>query len=210
VEDRYEQLLKRLDQGEREIRALRFQSRLSRWLALTVVAGGITFLATRPAATQGRLYSALYAGGSTVNGPLTVVDDAGRPILQVGTSALGRGMVLYDAAGQMLCGVGITAQGRGLVVYDAQQKLIAGLGEGRSTDGTAAGRGLTVLDPAERVIGSLGSGQNGSNQGRGLTINDGTGAPVAGLGVWPQRPDRGQLVLTDRNASPVFAQPELP
>jgi len=188
---------------ERELQAMRRQSRTTRWLTLLVLAGSVLFAATRTAATQTGL-------GTRIKGALIVVDQSGRPILQVGASPLGRGMVLFDDAGKRICGIGQTAQGRGLVAYDAQEKLIAGLGEGGSPDTTAAGRGLTVFDPAQKTIGALGTGMNGANHGRGLTVNDETGAPVAGLGVWPQRPDRGQLVLTDRNAAPVFAQPALP
>jgi hypothetical protein len=110
----------------------------------------------------------------------------------------------------MLCGIGQTAQGRGLAIFDAQQKRVAVVGEGGTADGTAMGRGLVVFDPAEKSIGMLGAGKNGANQGRGLTVNDETGAPVAGFGVWPQRPDRGQVVLTDRAGNPIFAQPALP
>jgi hypothetical protein len=189
---------------ERELQAMRRQSCITRWLALFVLAGGVLFAATRPAATQTGL------GVTRIKGALIVVDNSGRPILQVGASPLGRGLILFDEAGKRICGIGQTSQGRGLVAYDAQEKLIAGLGEGGSPDTTAVGRGLTIFDPAQKTIGALGTGMNGANRGRGLTVNDDTGAPVAGLGVWPKRPDRGQLVLTDRNATPVFAQPPLP
>jgi hypothetical protein len=209
LQDRLAVLQERLDRSERQIESLRLQARIVRWLTLAAVAAGATFLATRPAATQG-LFTAILQGGTQVKGPLTVVDSSGRPILQVGSSTLGRGMVLYDATGKIICGVGLTSQARGVAVYDGQQKLIAGLGEGSSSDATATGRGLTVFDPAQKVIGTLGMGENGPSHGRGITLNDETGAPVAGLGVWPQRPDRGQLVLTDRNGNPVFSQPLIP
>jgi hypothetical protein len=203
-------LQNRLERAENELRAIRRQARLARWSTLAAVAAGITFVATRPAATQGQLVNIVQGGpGTTIKGPLTVVDSAGRPILQVTTTPVGRGMVLFDEAGKMVCGIGLTSQGRGLVVYDAQQKLIAALGQGTAPDGKTAGRGLTVLDPTQRVIGTLGMGENGPSRGRGLTLNDETGAAVAGLGIWPQRPDRGQLVLTDRGGHTLFAQQPL-
>lgn len=204
------EIQRRLECAENELRAMRRQARIARWLTLSAAAAGITFVATRPAATQGQLVSIAQGNvGTTIRGPLTVVDNAGRPILQVTTNPVGRGMVLFDDAGKMVCGVGVTAQGRGLVVYDTQQKLIAALGEGTAPDGKAKGRGLTTFDPAQRVIGTLGMGENGPSNGRGLTLNDATGAAVAGMGVWPQRPDRGQLLLTDRNGNTVFAQQPL-
>jgi hypothetical protein len=195
-----EQTLAHLDS---ELRAVRRQSRSLRWLTLSALVVGVIFAVSRPASTQTGF------GVTRIKGPLIVVDNSGRPILQVGASPLGRGMILLDESGKRICGIGQTPQGRGLVTYDAQERLVAGLGEGGSPDTTAVGRGLTVFDPAQKILGALGTGMNGSNQGRGLTINDSAGAPVAGLGVWPERPDRGQLVLTDRNAAPVFAQPPL-
>jgi hypothetical protein len=188
---------------ERELGAVRRQSRSLRWLTVCVLAGSVLLAASRPAATQAGF------GGTRIKGALIVVDNNGRPILQVGAGPLGRGLALFDETGKRICGIGQTAQGRGLVTYDAQENLVAGLGEGQSPDTLATGRGLTVFDPAQKIIGALGTGMNGPNRGRGLTVNDETGAPVAGFGVWPQRPDRGQLVLTDRNATPVFAQPPL-
>lgn len=196
-------LEERLAHLDRELRTIRRQSRTLRWLTLSALAGTVVFAATRPAATQTGF-------GTRVKGALIIVDNAGRPILQVGASPLGRGLILFDEAGKRICGIGQTPQGRGLVAYDAQEKLVAALGEGGSPDTTATGRGLTILDPAQKVIGALGTGMNGSSGGRGLTVNDEVGVPVAGLGVWRQRPDRGQLILTDRNNTPLFAQPPLP
>ena len=95
-------------------------------------------------------------------------------------------------------------------MFDANEKLIAGLGEGHSTDAVATGRGLTIFDPSEKIVGTLGMGQNGANQGRGVSVNDETGTQVVGLGVWPQRPDRGQLVISDRKNAILFSQPPLP
>jgi hypothetical protein len=205
------ELQERLDRGERQLQALRCQARMARWVSLSLLAGALIFVGTRPAATQGQMAMTMSSAHVTqVKGPLVVTDDAGRPILEAGTNPLGRGMVLFDESGKMVCGIGLTAQGRGLAVYDGQQKLIAGLGEGSSLDGTATGRGLTVFDPAQKTIGTLGMGNDGKSTGRGITLNDETGTPVAGLGIWPQRPDRGQLVLTGRNESPLFAQPPVP
>ena len=97
-----------------------------------------------------------------------------------------------------------------MAVFDAQEKMVAGLGDGRSTDGVGTGRGLTVFDPAEKIVGTLGMGTNGANHGRGLSVNDESGTQVVGLGVWPQRPDRGQLVISDRSNDILLAQPSLP
>ena len=74
----------------------------------------------------------------------------------------------------------------------------------------ATGRGLTIFDPAQKIVGTLGMGQNGANRGRGISVNDETGTQLVGLGVWPQQPDRGQLVITDRKNTVLFAQPALP
>lgn len=210
MEVQWKELQDRLERDERELQAMRRQIRRGRLFSLIAVAGAITFVATRPAATQSQIVSiAQGSQGTTVKGPLTIVDSAGRPILQVTSNPVGRGMVVFDEAGKMVCGIGLTSQGRGLVVYDAQQKLIAALGEGTAPDGRASGRGRTLFDPVQRVIGTLGMGENGPSRGRGLTLNDETGTAVAGLGVWPQRPDRGQLLLTDRNGNTLFAQQPL-
>jgi hypothetical protein len=210
METQWNELTDRLDRAEREARAMRRQMQRGRLFTLAAIVGAITFVATRPAATQSQIVSIARGGqGTTIKGPLTVVDGAGRPILQVTTNPIGRGMVLFDEAGKMVCGIGLTNQGRGLVVYDAQQKLVAALGQGTAPDGRVTGRGLTLFDPIQNVLGTLGMGENGPSQGRGLTLNDETGAAVAGLGVWPQRPDRGQLVLADRSGNTLFAQQPL-
>jgi hypothetical protein len=206
-----QELEESLARMERELQAMRRHSRIVRGLMLALLAASITFVATRSTATQSAAAMRIMGVNTTrITGPLIVQDDAGRPILQIGTSPLGRGMILFDQEGKMICGIGSTSQGRGLVIYDAQEKLIAALGEGRSPDATATGRGLTVLDPAQKTVATLGMGTNVVSQGRGITINDETGTPLAGLGVWPQRPDGGQLILTDRNGNRLFAQPPLP
>jgi hypothetical protein len=179
--------------------------RLTILLTLVVVALSVAAWATATPAQMARI---LQAGkGTDVKGPLTVLDDAGRPIVQIGAGPLGRGMVLFDEAGRMVCGIGLTGQGRGLMLFDAQQRPIAALGEGSAPGSRATGRGLTVFDPEEKVIATLGQGANGPSTGRGLTVNNPSGAPVAGLGVWPQRPDRGQLMITQEDGPVVFAQP---
>jgi hypothetical protein len=211
VERQLEEIWQRLERAERELQLLRSRSRRLRWLAAMGVVGAIAFVMTQPTARQVQAEQSLRGrNGTQIRGPLMVMDDAGRPLLQVGTHLLGRGMLLFDAAGKVVCGIGITDQGRGVAVYDAQEKLIAGLGEGRSTDGVATGRGLTIFDPAQKIIGTLGMGQNGANQGRGVSVNDESGTQVVGLGVWPQQPDRGQLVISDRKNTVLFAQPTLP
>lgn len=209
TEARLNELFERIERGERELRALRRQAQIARWLTLAILAGCALFFATRPAATQAQLDAAVRAG-TRLRAPFTIVDSAGKPILQVGVNTVGRGLVLFDASGKMLCGIGRTSQARGIVVYDDQQRALAGIGEGSFAGAPATGRGLAILDADQKFVAGLGVGMNGGANGRGLTVNDGTGAPVAGLGVWPQRPDRGQLFLTDRQNNPVFVQPSVP
>lgn len=205
-----EEIQQRLERAERELQTLRSRSRL-RWLAALALVAGVVFIEARPTARQVLAQGALGGGpGLNIRGPLTVLDNAGNPILQVGSSMLGRGLLLYDASGKIICGIGLTTQGRGVAVFDAQEKMIGALGEGRSTDAVATGRGLTVMDPVQKIIGTLGMGQNGMNRGRGVSVNDESGTQVIGLGVWPQRPDRGQLVISDRKNTILFAQPALP
>jgi hypothetical protein len=206
-----EEMRARLERLEREVRVLRARSRQLRWLVLAGVAAGGVFFGTQP--TARRVEAAQFLNrrpALRIQAPFVVVDGAGKAILQVGADAQGRGLVLYDENEQLLCGIGTMGQGRGVAVFDAQEQLIAGLGEGRSADGVAMGRGLTVFDPAQRIVGTLGLGTNGANQGRGLSVNDESGTQVVGLGVWPQRPDRGQLVLSDRVNNILFAEPALP
>jgi hypothetical protein len=206
-----QELEESLARMERELQAMRRQSRIVRWLVLVVLAAGLIFVGTRSTATQSAAAMRIMGLHTTrITEPLIVEDAAGKTILQVGTTPLGRGMILFDEAGKMICGIGTTAQGRGLVVSDAQEKLIGALGEGHSPDTTALGRGLTVFDPSQRTVAALGTGSNLNSHGRGITINDETGTPLAGLGVWPQRPDGGQLILTDRSGNRLFAQPPLP
>jgi hypothetical protein len=211
VETDSNDLREQLEHAQREIRAIRRQMRIGRLVMVLIAGGVVAFVATRSAATQSRLFNLAQGPvGTRVRGPLVILDSAERPILQVGASVGGRGLILFDEAGNLIGGFGVTTQGRGLVVYDGQQKLVGALGEGQSADGSARGRGLTLFDPNLKVIATLGQGDDGASRGRGLTVNDTTGAPVAGLGVWPQRPESGQLVLTERDGKPVFAQPPLP
>jgi hypothetical protein len=211
MENELREMQLRLQQAERRLSDMRQASRRRRALAFAAVAGAAWFLATRPAATQSQWAMILQAAEPiTVKGPLVVVDDAGRPIMQVGAGPSGRGLVLFDEGGNMISGIGLTSQGRGVMVFDSELRPIAGLGEGQSPDGVANGRGLTVLDTSQKVIATLGQGEDGPSRGRGLTVNDAGGAPAAGLGVWPQRPDRGQLLLTESDGTPIFAQPALP
>lgn len=208
MDKQLEEIQQRLARAEAEVRRLQARSRQARWLLLAAVVGAIVYVGTRPTATQAQFIN----GRSpwTLQAPFIVVDHRGRPILQVLDNPQGRGLVLFDEAGRALAGGGTMAQSRGLAVFDAQEKLVAGLGVGRSPDAVATGRGLTVFDDAQRIVGTLGMGSNGSNNGRGVSVNDESGRQVVGLGVWPQRPDRGQLVLSDRNNSIIFAQPALP
>jgi hypothetical protein len=211
MEQQLEEIRRRLECAERELQKMRTRSRRLRWLTVLGLAGGVGFMATRSTATKvqaAQLASVL--AGERITAPFTIVDESGRAILQVGNTALGRGMLLYDASGKVVCGVGLTSQGRGLAVFDAQEKMIAGLGEGRSQDDVATGRGLTVFDPTEKIVGTVGMGANGQNHGRGVSVNDESGKQVIGLGVWPQRPDRGQLVISHRDGTVLFAQPKLP
>jgi hypothetical protein len=211
VEQQLEEIRQRLECAERELQALRSRSRRLRWLAALAFVGAAAFIVTQP--TASRVQAAQFLNrrpAVNIRAPFTVVDDAGRPILQVGSDSQMRGVLLFDASGKLVCGIGTTEQQRGVAVFDSQEKLIAGLGEGRTPDAVATGRGLTVLDPAQKIVGTLGVGQNGTNQGRGVSVNDETGKQVVGLGVWPQRPDRGQLVLSDRNNTILFAQQPLP
>jgi hypothetical protein len=202
-----EELRKRLERAERELQALRARARWARGLLAVTLVAGVAFVGTRPTATLAQFpnLKALH-----LRAPVDVLDGAGRPILQIGASTLGRGLLLFDESGKTVCGIGVTSQGRGLAVFDAQEKMVAGLGEGRSPDAVATGRGLLVTDAAQKVIGTLGAGLNTPNNGRGLSVNDESGRQVVGLGVWPQRPDRGQFVLSDRNNKILFAQPALP
>lgn len=211
MEEQLKQLQERFDRAEREGRTMRRQSRIWRWMTLAMLMVGVAVVATRPTATlvQGEQ---LLTGqpGFQVKAPLTVVDEAGQPILLVDANSMGRGLILFDQSGKMLCGIGTTPQSRGLVIFDAQEKLIGGLGEGNAPDGTAMGRGLTIFDASEKVLAGLGVGTNDSFTGRGLAINDETGRQVLGAGVFPPRPDRGQLVIADRDGDILFAQPLLP
>jgi hypothetical protein len=211
VESELEELRRRLERAERGLEMLRARSRRSRWLLLALFAAGGVFMGTRPTAMRVEAQQFMNRRPALrIQAPFVVVDESGVPILQVGANAQGRGMVLYDESGKLLCGVGVTPQGRGLAVFDAQEKLIAGLGDGQTSDAVATGRGLTVFDSAEKIVGTLGLGTNGANRGRGLSVNDESGTQVVGVGVWPQRPDRGQMVLSDRSNSILFAQPALP
>jgi hypothetical protein len=211
VERQLEEIRQRLERTERELQRLRARSRRLWWLAAFAVTGGAAFIVTQPTAKQVQAAQFLSRRPSiNLRAPLLIVDESGRPLLQVGTQGQNRGLVLFDTSGNAVCGIGVTAQGRGVAVFDANEKLIAGLGEGRSTDVVATGRGLTIFDPSEKIAGTLGVGQNGANHGRGISVNDESGTQVVGLGVWPQRPDRGQLVLSDRNNSILFSQPPLP
>ncbi len=211
MEQHLAEILVRLERAEQQLAVMQSRSRRLRWLAALALVGGIAFLGTRPTATQVHAAQALSGGSNNeLRGSLTVLDDAGRPILQVGSNAFGRGLLLYDGSGKVVCGIGVTAQGRGIALFDGQEKMIAGLGDGHSMDSVASGRGLTVFDPAGKTVGTLGMGTNGANSGRGVSVNDESGTQVIGLGVWPQRPDRGQLVLSDRANTVLFAQPALP
>jgi hypothetical protein len=208
MEEQLKEICRRLEGAEAEVRLLRARSRRSRWYWLAALVAGVAYLGTRPTATQAQFING--RAPWTLQAPFIVVDGSGKPILQVLSNAQGRGMVFFDASGRTLCGIGTTALNRGVAVFDAQEKLVAGLGVGRTPDAVATGRGLTVFDPAEKIVGTLGTGTNGSNSGRGVSVNDETGKQVVGLGVWPERPDRGQFVLSDRNNNILFAQPPLP
>jgi hypothetical protein len=208
MEQQIEEIQQRLARAEAEVQRLRTRSRQSRWLLLALVVASVFYVGTRPTATQAQFLNGRPPW--TLQAPFIVVDGHGKPILQILANAQGRGLVLFDESGRTLCGIGTTPQNRGLAVFDAQEKMVAGLGVGRTPDAVATGRGLTVLDEAQKIVGTLGTGTNGSNMGRGVSVNDETGKQVVGLGVWPQRPDRGQLVLSDRNNSIFFAQPALP
>jgi len=208
MEQQLAEIRQRLERAEAEVRGLRARSRRSRGLLLAALVGGVIYAGSRPTATQAQFINGRLSW--TLQAPFVVVDGRGQPILQVLANAQGRGLVLFDEAGRALCGIGTTAQNRGLAVFDAQEKMVAGLGVGRTPDAVASGRGLTVFDAGQKIVGTLGMGMNSSNNGRGVSVNDETGHQVVGLGVWPQRPDRGQLVLSDRNNSIIFAQPALP
>jgi len=211
MEQQLEEIRQRLERAEHQLGVCRTQSRRWRWVAGLALVAIFAFFAAQPTARQAQAAQALSRRPVTeIRAPLTVLDDRGRPILQVGAHAFGRGLLLYDAAGKVVCGIGVSPQGRGVAVFDAQEKMVAGLGDGRSTDGVGTGRGLTVFDPAEKIVGTLGMGSNGVNRGRGLSVNDESGTQVVGLGVWPQRPDRGQLVISDRSNNILLAQPSLP
>src|SRR5713226_1565627 len=117
-----QELEETLGRMERELQAMRRQSRIVRWLVLAVLAASVTFVGTRSKATQSAAAMSIMGVQTTsIPGPFIVEDAAGKPILQVGTSPLGRGMILFDETGKMICGIGSTSQGRGLVVFDAQE-----------------------------------------------------------------------------------------
>ena len=199
MEQQLEEIRQRLERAEHQLGVCRTQSRRWRWVAGLALVAIFAFFAAQPTARQAQAAQALSRRPVTeIRAPLTVLD------------AFGRGLLLYDAAGKVVCGIGVSPQGRGVAVFDAQEKMVAGLGDGRSTDGVGTGRGLTVFDPAEKIVGTLGMGSNGANRGRGLSVNDESGTQVVGLGVWPQRPDRGQLVISDRSNNILLAQPSLP
>lgn len=204
-------ILRRLEAAEGELRAMKRRGRRFRWAgALAVVAGGIGF-ACLPTATKVQAAGSITPQGlAQFRAPWMVVDARGKPIMAVGETPAGRGMLLFDRNGKLVCGIGTRGSGRGLSVFDADEHPIGALGGGSSADGVGTGRGLLVLDAAGKIVGTLGEGTNGKNSGRGLSVNDTSGTQVVGLGVWPQRPGQGQLVISDTSGNGLFAQPPLP
>jgi hypothetical protein len=211
LERRIEELEARLARAESELAAARRRSKRARWLLVATAVAGVGYIASLPRALQAQVATAMTAvgGGVRFKGPLTVLDAQRRPIAQIADTALGRGLVLFDTGGHVIAGIGTTPEGRGIRVFDAQDRVIAGVGEGNSISGTT-GRGIVTVDTAGKIVTTLGTGTNGAATGRGLTVNDAAGIPVFGAGVWPQAPDRGQLVITNSAQQTLFAQPPLP
>lgn len=213
MEERWKELQERLERLEQEVLARRRASRTKQWFASALMLAGACFVITRPTATIIKAESTV-AGqpGFQIGAPFTVVEAAGKPILRVDAMGSERGLLLLDQAGKIICGIGVSTQsrgmvqGRGLSILDADEKLIGLLGQGRLPDDSLDRRSLVVLDPGEKII----SGMGASSRGRGLVVHDQTGAWVVGLGVWPQRPDRGQFVITDRDGHTLFSQPSFP
>ncbi len=213
MEERWREVQERLERLELEIQARRRRSRVQGFMITALLAAGAYFVMTRPAVT-------LIQAGSRVSGqvefqvnaPFAVLDAAGKPILRVDAMGKDRGLLLLDQAGKIIGGIGVTAdgrgmaQGRGLTIFDADEKLISVIGQGRLQDDSLERRGMVILDPSEKIISGMGS----SSRGRGVVVHDQTGAWVVGLGVWPQRLDRGQFVITDRDGHTLFAQPAFP
>src|SRR5438128_1323595 len=105
MEHQLAEIRQRLERAERELQTLRARSRRLRWLAGFVIVGGIAFMLTQPTARQVQAEQVLRGrAGTEVRAPFMVLDDAGRPLLQVGTHLLGRGMLLFDAGGKVVCG----------------------------------------------------------------------------------------------------------
>jgi hypothetical protein len=171
MEDRYSELLARVERGERELRAMRRRARGARWLALSAVMGACAFLLTRPAATQSAVDAFVRGNiGIRIKGPLIVTDDAGRPIVQIGANAVGRGLALWE--GSSADG---SATGRGLTVFDPSEKAVGLLGLGKN--GTNQGRGLTVNDGTGAPVAGLGVWPQRPDRGQ-LVLTDREQNPV--------------------------------
>src|SRR5437868_2893333 len=104
VGQQIEELRERLKRAECELQALRTRSRWARCLWGVVLVACVAFVGTRPTATLAQFpnLKALH-----LRAPVDILDAAGKPILEIGASALGRGLLLFDEAGKMVCGIGV-------------------------------------------------------------------------------------------------------
>ena len=175
MEERWLELYERLERAEREVRALRRQARIGRAVTVVLIAGGLTFALTRPAATQLQTQAAMQ-GGTRVVAPFVVVDNQNNPLLQVSAAPGGGGLLaVLDQVGSPIGLVGTAREGRGLAILDSKGQFIATLGE-NPAEGS---RGLRLFDPAGARI--VGAGL--APDARGIRVFDSAEKVVLGLGT---------------------------
>src|SRR5436305_841868 len=108
MERQLEEILQRLERTERELQRFRARSRRLSWLTAFAVLAGAVFIATLPTARQVQAAQFLSRRPSVnLRAPLMIVDEAGKPLLGVGTQGQNRGLVLFDTNGNAVCGIGV-------------------------------------------------------------------------------------------------------
>ena len=142
----------RLERLEQELTATRRRlGQVQIAFALAVVAG-LCIGWVRPAVTQGK--------DTTVKAPFTVVDDDGRPVLEITARKHGGGLTVFNQAGKGVAAMAAVADGGGLFV---DNNNVESDGPVASLEATKWGGRLLIYqnngDPVAGVIVDRGGGK---------------------------------------------------
>jgi len=146
-----------------EVVALRARiARLERMLAASAVVAAVVAAAAMPIATRA-------AGPTRVTAPFTVVDDSGRALLEVTSTASGGRLVVFNSAQDRIAELQAVHDGKAghLFIYsagDANPRVMVGMNESGGALELAADDGLTT-----------------EMTGRGLVVADANRNPLAAL-----------------------------